>query len=208
MKTKLTTHQLAGLIFMRPDEINHHLMDMVPAGLIPADTLKRKQPSGAVDLSAANPLGITDLIKLAIHVPLDTQQTNAMLQAWQELHAAEVKGHIARARRAVPKRETSADRDVIRRFFDGKARFLKLLHVPGDADASDLGLRRVGDMLMIGTSTPVVRQAMRASGIQPRELFTALKALPGTSRIGAKRFAGHASKAYLVRVDELLRVIE
>lgn len=204
-KTTLTSSEVAGTLFMHPDEIHSHLTDMVTRGLYPSEKIK---PRGAMHLT------INELCKFGIHAELDAPQIDALIERWAAKHQDEVKAYIRAERKArrvappPPPRRSHKHDQVIQLMFRDRPMMMDVLRAPHGHDASRMGMRRIGDAVLIGTSTPHIKALASFAGVTSADFCAALKSLPSTERRGSKRFATHASRAYAVKVAELLEIID
>ena len=210
MKTTLTTHEVAGLTFLSNEAVIRYLADMVPKGLFEGSRLLMNR--GGIDYNAAVHMTAVDIAAYAVHTALDSRHWMQLLNAWNDKHQDEVKSYISRERKARAPEKARApagfNADILRHFFCDRPILIDVLRGHGRQDASKIGMRRMGDAVWIGTSTPHIVRLAELSNITTHALSQALRSVEGAERLGAKRFAKHASRAISVPVDALLAIIE
>ncbi|MBB3017636.1 hypothetical protein FHR70_000676 [Microvirga lupini] len=176
-----------------------HLCDMVTAGTLDKDVLPQRDGSLAYEKDTR--LRVGDLMALAVHLNLKKAQCDSIGAVFNRIQPA------------VPLVRTYVDHTELRASVGSQMGFVAAIEKLADGTGErreivkEFGLRKVGDRIWLGMSTPAMVGLAQRAGVETASLGQMFCAIDGAERHGTKSFGGHSSKVVSVQADLLLEAL-
>lgn len=203
LSAKISSFHVSKVLAVSNAALGRAIADLVSSRRIPASALRSTRHG--VRFDAEIMLGLQDLVAIAIHYDLSSEQIDKLFNMWEDRQMTEIRlSAVADKEAAVLLAEKRARRlhyqDTLARIFNDN--FISILQrylTLTDMYLALLGVRITGsagaEMLIIGTGVPSMRKRAEDAGLPNGALTSLLLSMdPSAQKGGGRRMAGYATK--------------